>query len=74
MNTVDCFFLILRYLLVFWCLISYAAGIWIFHHEVRRNPPELIAFSILLLIISPLSAWHGAIHYYGLYRKGLLNR
>lgn len=72
MNTVDLFFTAFKYLFIFWCLVSYSAGAWLFYHELDKNPPKMIPFGIIIFALSPFIAWHGVIHYYELWKKGHL--
>lgn len=42
--------------------ISYAVGLLIFMYEMGRST-RLMGFGIVLLLLSPLTAWHGVLHY-----------
>ena len=42
--------------------ISYAVGFILFLYEMGRST-KLFWFGLVLLLLSPLTAWHGALHY-----------
>ncbi len=56
--------LVFGYLFTFYVIISYLAGLTIFVYEFKINPKKLLPFTILLLILSPLVAWHGVLYYW----------
>jgi hypothetical protein len=53
--------------LLWYLTISYLVGFALFAHEVMRMIEEdnyhLFGFGIVLLFLSPLTAWHGVLHY-----------
>lgn len=72
MDVVGMFFHVLYLVFWFYVLVSYGAGAWLFYHEIGKNPKQLLPFGIILFILSPLTAWHGVLHYIDLYRSGKL--
>lgn len=53
--------------LLWYVIISYLIGFVIFAVEVARATAKeeyhLIGFGFVLLFLSPLTAWHGVLHY-----------
>jgi hypothetical protein len=48
-------------ILYWYVIISYIIGVVIYFVELPGN--DLVAFSTILVLLSPLVAWHGALHY-----------
>jgi hypothetical protein len=53
--------------ILYWYLIvSYIVGVVIYFAELPHSLQEkdgLVIFSTILVLLSPLIAWHGALHY-----------
>lgn len=56
--------------LIYYLVISYLVGLIVFFIEFKRllknQDYKLIQFGFLILLISPLTAWHGVLHYLAL--------
>lgn len=54
--------------ILFWyVVVSYIAGVVLFFIELPANlvsmEPGIVPFSALIVLVSPLFAWHGVLHY-----------
>jgi hypothetical protein len=59
--------------LIWYTIISYAVGLVLFwvgavglyyaQKRTTRDLSEYLVFGIILLLLSPLTAWHGVLHY-----------
>jgi hypothetical protein len=54
-------------ILYWYVVISYIIGVVLFFVELPANlvsmAPGIVPFSALMVLVSPLFAWHGALHY-----------
>jgi hypothetical protein len=54
-------------ILYWYVIISYIVGIVIFFvelpHNLESKDPGMVPFSVVITLIAPLVAWHGALHY-----------
>jgi hypothetical protein len=54
-------------ILLWYVIVSYVFGLALFIYEVyratRSGETNLLWFGIILLFLSPLTAWHGVLHY-----------
>ena len=54
-------------IMLWYVIVSYMFGLALFIYEVHRatrsGENRLLWFGIILLFLSPLTAWHGVLHY-----------
>lgn len=52
---------------LWYVIVSYVFGFGLFIYEVhlatQKSESRLLWFGIILLFLSPLTAWHGVLHY-----------
>jgi len=64
--------------LIYYIVISYVLGFCLFAHEggyyLKKRQYGMFGFGIIVLLLSPLTAWHGALHYLQFYYCKLTKR